>query len=285
MYLAKVNQKFKGVFYYYKNNTIYIDVSKKNFEVDEYIIHECIHYFQNFSKITKKNNRAGLCEFTEFRIIGLGINEAIVQYFTEKALGEEIHRVSNGKIAIYTNSENNYKYITSLAGQILYLLGETEAIDSAINTNKKFETILYNAFEETTDKILKNFDNILNENNSENRDENKIIKMYMQTQELIYTTYFKKACKYLTTTKEVDEKVDKLENYDKMLAVLTGDDTYYNNFWQFKKNISSVFFKKYLEINRQKNKNSLLLISKNPIYSLWRKIVNFINGNHQSSND
>ena len=278
MYLAKVNPKFKGVFYYCKNNTLYIDVSKKNFETDEYLIHECIHYFQNLNKITKKSNRAGLCEFTEFKTIGLGINEAMVQYFTEKALGEEIHRISNGKIAIYTNSENNDKYITSLAGQLLYLLGETEAIDSVLNTNKKFITTLYNAFEENTDKILKNFDNIFNENNSEKTDENKIIKIYLQTQELIYTTYFKKVCKYLTTTKEVDEKVDKLENYDKMLAGLIGDDTYYNNFWEFKKDISSVFFKKYLEVNKQKNKNSLLLMSKNPFYNIWQKIVNFISG-------
>ena len=105
----------------------------------------------------------------------------------------------------------------------------------------------------------------------------------MQTQELIYTTYFSKACKYLTTTKEVDEKVDKLENYDKMLGILIGDDTYYNNFWKFKQDISSVFFKKYLEINRKRTKNSLAVISKNPIYNIWRRIVNFINGNRQGT--
>ena len=109
--------------------------------------------------------------------------------------------------------------MTSLVCQILYLLGKAKAIDSTINTNDEFETLLYNTFEENTDKILKNLDNILDENNSENRNENKIIQIYMQTQELIYTTYFSKACKYLTTTKEVDEKVDKLENYDKMLLV------------------------------------------------------------------
>lgn len=173
--------------------------------------------------------------------------------------------------------------MTSLVCQILYLLGKAKAIDSTINTNDEFETLLYNTFEENTDKILKNLDNILDENNSENRNENKIIQIYMQTQELIYTTYFSKACKYLTTTKEVDEKVDKLENYDKMLGILIGDDTYYNNFWKFKQDISSVFFKKYLEINRKRTKNSLAVISKNPIYNFWRRIVNFINGNRQGT--
>ena len=240
-----------------------------------------MHYIQNFNNITKRDNRAGLCEFTELKIKGLGINEAIAQYITAKALGQKVHRVSNSKIAIYTNSEKYYKYMTSLAMQILYLIGEKEAIDSSINTNEEFETALYNAFEENTDKILKNFDAILDENNSELRDENKIIQLYMQTQQLIYTTYFNKACKYLTTSKEVDKEVKKLEDYDKIMGTLIEDDTYYNNFWQFKQDISGKFFKKYLSINRERTRNSLVVVSNNPIYNLWRKIVNFINGNKE----
>ena len=281
MYFAKVAPKFKGVFYFYKNNTIYIDESRSITEIDDYLIHECLHYIQNFNNITKRDNRAGLCEFTELKIKGLGINEAIAQYITAKALGQKVHRVSNSKIAIYTNSEKYYKYMTSLAMQILYLIGEKEAIDSSINTNEEFETALYNAFEENTDKILKNFDAILDENNSELRDENKIIQLYMQTQQLIYTTYFNKACKYLTTSKEVDKEVKKLEDYDKIMGTLIEDDTYYNNFWQFKQDISGKFFKKYLSINRERTRNSLVVVSNNPIYNLWRKIVNFINGNKE----
>ena len=281
MYFAKIAPKFKGVFYFYKNNTIYIDESRSITEIDDYLIHECLHYIQNFNNITKRDNRAGLCEFTELKIKGLGINEAIAQYITAKALGQKVHRVSNSKIAIYTNSEKYYKYMTSLAMQILYLIGEKEAIDSSINTNEEFETALYNAFEENTDKILKNFDAILDENNSELRDENKIIQLYMQTQQLIYTTYFNKACKYLTTSKEVDKEVKKLEDYDKIMGTLIEDDTYYNNFWQFKQDISGKFFKKYLSINRERTRNSLVVVSNNPIYNLWRKIVNFINGNKE----
>ena len=281
MYFAKIAPKFKGVFYFYKNNTIYIDESRSITEIDDYLIHECLHYIQNFNNITKRDNRAGLCEFTELKIKGLGINEAIAQYITAKALGQKVHRVSNSKIAIYTNSEKYYKYMTSLAMQILYLIGEKEAIDSSINTNEEFETALYNAFEENTDKILKNFDAILDENNSELRDENKIIQLYMQTQQLIYTTYFNKVCKYLTTSKEVDKEVKKLEDYDKIMGTLIEDDTYYNNFWQFKQDISGKFFKKYLSINRERTRNSLVVVPNNPIYNLWRKIVNFINGNKE----
>ena len=281
MYFAKVDEKYRGVFYYYKNNTIYIDETRSIMDIDEYIIHECLHYIQNFNNITKKDNRAGLCEFTEFKIKGLGINEAIAQYITAKALGQKVHRVNNGKITIHTNSEKYYKYMTSLAMQILYLIGDKEAIDSSINTNDDFETLLYNTFEENTDKILKNFDLILNENNSLARDENKIIEIYMQTQELIYTTYFNKSCKYLTKSTEVDIEVDKLENYDKIMGTLLGNDSYYNNFWNFKEEMSSKFFKKYIELSRQRTRNSLTVVSKSGLYKVWMKIVNFINGNRE----
>ena len=63
-------------------------------------------------------------------------------------------------------------------------------------------------------------DNILYENNKEDRNEEKIINIYMQTQELIYTTYFNKMYKRLTTIKEVDEQVKKLENYEEIVGKL-----------------------------------------------------------------
>ena len=283
MLFAKVDPKYRGIFYYYKNNTIYIDETRSIMEIDEYMIHECIHYLQNFSNITKKDNRAGLCEFTELKIKGLGINEAIVQYITAQILGEKVHRVSNSKIAIYTNSENYYKYMTSLATQVIFLVGEKQAIDSTINTNDNFENLLYNTFEENTDRILKNFDSILDENNSQTRDENKIIDIYLETQELIYTTYFTKACKYLTSSYEVDREVDKLEKYDKILGTLIENDTCYQKFLEFKQNISSVFFKKYVEINKARTRNSLATISRNPLNRLWKKIINFINGNREKN--
>lgn len=276
MYYAKVDTKFKGVFYFYKNNTIYIDENKNALEIDEYIIHENIHYLQNFSKITKKDNRAGICQFMEFKIFGLGINEAIVQYITAKALGCEMHRTSNQTITICTNSENYYKYMTSLVGQILFLIGDKEAVESCISSTDRFENEMYNTFEENTEKILKNFDLILNENNNENRAEDKIIEIYMQTQELIYTTYFTKMYKRPTTIKEVDEQVRKLEEYENIVGKLINISADEDKFTVFKKEMESKFFKKYIEVNRKQTKNSLAVVYKNVLYNLWNKMIDFI---------
>ena len=276
MYYAEIDKKFCGVFYYYKNNTIYIDINKNITNIDCYLIHECIHYLQNFNKISKQSNRAGVCQFQDFKIFGLGINEAIVQYITAKALKNEMHRISNNIITICTNSEDYYKYMTSLIGQILLLMGEEEAIESCLSSTDKFETKLYNTFEENTDKIVKSFDNILDENNKPDRDENKIINIYMQTQELIYSTYFAKMCKRLTTINEVDGEVEKLENYSKIVGKLLGNSIEEEKFTIFKSQMDSKFLKKYVEVNRSHSKNSLTIVYKNAINNLWRKIANFI---------
>lgn len=274
MFYAQIASKFRGVFYYYKNNTIYIDKNMPN--IDLYLMHEAIHYLQNFSRINKQDNRAGLCQFLDFKIFGLGINEAIVQYIAAKAEGNKIHRISNENVTICTNSENYYKYMTSLANQVLLIMGEKVAIKSCVSSTENFETELYNTFEDNTEKILKGFDFILNENNKEYRDENKIIEMYMQTQETIYKTYFSKIIKRLTTTIEVDEQVKKLEEYKQIVGKRLNVPINEDEFEIFKKQIEGQFFKKYVDVNKKQSQNSLMVVYKNFIYNFFNKIGEFI---------
>ena len=56
-------------------------------ELDEFAIHECIHYLQE--RKDKKNFliRMGLCDYTEFKIYGLALNEAAVQLMASKIIG------------------------------------------------------------------------------------------------------------------------------------------------------------------------------------------------------
>ena len=65
MYYARISENYAGIVYFYKNNTIYLERDK---EIDEYFIHECIHYLQNISRIQKRNQRIGLFLFSEFKI-------------------------------------------------------------------------------------------------------------------------------------------------------------------------------------------------------------------------
>ena len=272
IYYADILPKFNGVFYYYKNNSIYVD--KELLKVNEYLIHEIIHYLQNFEKNSKAIKRAGLCQFLEFKLWGLGINEAVVHYITSKAQGIEVHRINDNKISICTNSENNYKYITSLAAQILLLMGEGKAIESCIKSTESFENELYNTFEENTEKIVKGFDSILEENSKEDKSEEKIINTLMAVQEIIYKTYFKNVLKRVESSKEIDKQVQKLEDYEQLLSKVFSDTSWEDNFKDFKKEMESNYLRKYIEINKKSNNS--LTVYKNAIYNLFYRITNFV---------
>lgn len=276
MYYAELKDEYNGVFYFYQNNTIYIKTGTTTSNINQYLVHEVIHYLQNFEKIiySKKNARMGVCYFTDFRIWGLGINEAIIQYIVSKTIGNDNHRINGDKITFYTNSEKYYKYMTSLIIQIMFFIGEKNAIDSCLMSNQNFENDLYNTFEENTEKILKNFDNILAENNKKVKDENKIINIYMQTQKLIYEKYFTNVCKIVNESKEVDIEVQKLQDYEKIVGKIYNENE--DDFSLFKKQMESELFEKYVEINKNENKNSLTVVYKNSVYEIWKKIHNFI---------
>lgn len=271
IYYAKVPEKFKGVFYFYKNNTIYI--SKEENDTDEYLIHEVIHYLQKFgSESYSDPKRAGLCTFLDLKIKGLGINEAIVQYITSMAMGKKIQRIENDKISFCTNSEKNYKYITSLANQIIFLMNGKQAILSTINTDDKFENDLYNTFEGGTDRILKSFDNLFEETNKQVRDEEKIINSYMQTQKDIYTTYFSNMYKRINSIEDVKNQVDKLEKLDIIIGKYLNKE---NEFEKFKSDMKAMFWEKYVEINKKEAKQALMVVNNNVFYKIHRRITKF----------
>lgn len=272
MYYATIKEGFGGVFYYYKNNSIYIDENKDILIPDEYIIHEIIHCIQNFDKINEKTKRAGLCNFTEFKLIGLGINEAIVQYISAKAIGNKIDKVKNDSIELWTNSKRYYKYMTSLANQILLLVGEKEAIKSCICSTEDFENKLYNTFEENTDKILRGFNNILELNGRIDRREDKIINEYMKIQRIIYRTYFSKIYNHINTLEEITTEIDKLQRYEEIVGRLLEDSNKESEFENFKRNMEEKFTDKYLKISRKQSKTSLV-IYKNSIINLLNKIL------------
>lgn len=98
----------------------------------------------------------------------------------------------------------------------------------------------------------------------------------MQTQELIYTTYFTKMYKRLTTPQEVDEQVKKLEDYEEMVGRLLDTPNEEDKFINFKSEMNEKYLKKYIEVNRNQSRNTLAVVYKNKLYSLWNKLIEFI---------
>lgn len=273
MSYANIDKKFGKVVYFYPNNTLYFDEEFELSKIDEKVIHECIHYLQNFRKFNGDEQRIGVCNFAEFKIYGLGLNEAVTQYIASKANGEKPHRKNNEKISIYTINDQYYPYLTSLVLQLIFFTGDENLIKSAIEGTEDFENDLYNTFEENTNKILNNFDAILEENNNINRDENKIIQIYLDTQKNMYTTYFDKIYSRVTTTKEVEEYTRKIDSYKEMIAKLINQPLNKDEAISYLNTMENKFNKKYIELYIKQSKPSLMVIYQNKLILFFKKIA------------
>ena len=72
MYRATMPEGMAEANYFYKNTSIYFNAKVATEDLEEFAIHECIHYIQEIKD--KKNNllRMGLCNFDALKIVGMG---------------------------------------------------------------------------------------------------------------------------------------------------------------------------------------------------------------------
>ena len=199
MYFANINENknISNVNYIYENKSIYFDERVNLDNINDKIIHECIHYLQDIRNEKGKLKKMGLCGFEELSTYGLGINEGAVQYIASKAVGNTLTITKKAGIILKTVSPNYYPFLTNLIHQVVYVMGEDIIVKGTINCNEKFEEEFLNTFEERASTIIKMFDKIidlLNKSNEETQEENKqlfnteIANEYIETQNTIMKT-------------------------------------------------------------------------------------------------
>ena len=284
MYYAKIPSNIAKVNYIYEDNSIYIDESINILEPDEQFFHEIIHYLQVVRKNNGKIKKVGLCNFGDFAINGLGINEAIVQYMAAKIVKNEQKKVNIYGIKLKTVSPNYFPLLTNLMEQIIYYIGENEIIQAAINVNENFEDMFYNTFEEKTNQIIKNFDKILEirnklsvETNEQLRKEleKKVYNMYIETQELMVVKYYEQVIPRLTTEKEIDFYIEKLLNNKSYLGMEEKEEFTGTNFYERnKESIMERFNKQLTKINKKKQRKALVIYN-HKIKEFFKKTISY----------
>ena len=260
MYYATVIKSISKVNYIYENNSIYIDEQVDLEEINEQIMHECIHYLQD--KRTTQNKKLGLCSFSDFKVYGIGINEAGVQYISAKAVNKIPKVIERFGIRIKTITPNYYPLLTNLMEQIVYLLGEDIVVKAVLNGDSSFENVMINTFEEKSIKIIKAFDKILEYNNkmsieaNKNKIElfqNKIAKIYMETQNMIFATYFDKVYPIITTLEEIDKYETKAIYYRNVMGTELKKDRSKTDFFDtYMQELAQKVNKKMYSINKSK---------------------------------
>ena len=66
MYRAKMPEGMAEANYFYKNSSIYFNQHIADEDLEEFAIHECIHYIQEVKDKRNYLVRMGLCDYTEY---------------------------------------------------------------------------------------------------------------------------------------------------------------------------------------------------------------------------
>lgn len=283
MYKAKMPEGMAEANYFYKNTSIYFNEHIQDEDLEEFAIHECIHYLQEVKD--KKNYlvRMGLCDYTEFKIYGLGLNEAAVQLMASKVNKIPKEFVKYFGISFETNSPSYYPLECCLVQQLAYITGEETLFRSTLNSTNEFKEKFsqmtspktFMAIQNAIDDILNDEEEIIKLNNKiagiDDRNKridgmlkkieelkNEISLTFMRTQNLIISSYFDKSFKEITNLEEVENYRRKLYNFKDYLGSMEGY-TFFNDYYvsQMEK-----LEEKYNAIEKGEFKPSIQLIPK-----------------------
>ena len=139
MYKAKMIEGMAEANYYYKNTSIYFNEHIDNNDIEEFAIHECIHYIQEKKDEHNKLLRMGLCNYVKNKTIGLGLNEAAVQYLTSIIIDIKPDFEKYYEINLYTPSPSYYPLECSLLHEIIYFTGLDAVINSTLFSTDEFK--------------------------------------------------------------------------------------------------------------------------------------------------
>lgn len=295
MYKAEMPDGMAEANYFYKNSSIYFNNHISDEDLEEFAIHECIHYIQEIKD--KKNYliRMGLCDYTEFKIYGLGLNEASVQLMSSKINGIPKEYVKYFGINFETTSPSYYPIECCLVNQLAYLIGEDILFESTINSNDNFKNALISATSEkvfakiqnSIDDLLYHEEDIIKINNKilEINDRNKhvdamlqkinelkneISLIFMKTQNLIITSFFDNAFNKISTLEDVEIYRRKLYSFKNYLGYNDGY-SFFNDYYVLK---MEKLEEKYTLLENGDTEFAIKLISKKE--NLFSKIINKI---------
>lgn len=292
MYKATMPEGMAEANYCYKNSSIYFNSHIPNEDLEEFAIHECLHFLQEVKGKKNKIKKMGLSKYYKFKTIGTGINEAAVQYISAKIIGIKPDFEKYYNINIYTPSPSYYPVICALLNELIYFVGEDILFKSTFFSTDEFQkSIIKQTSKKVYEAILYAFDDILNyeeqiiilknklsSSNQAQKLQNEIEKYreninitFMQTQNLIIQEFFDSEYNNITNLEQLDTLRKKIVHFKPFLG-LTENYTFFENY--------------YLEImNKLEHKSNILenggtetaLQSKHsPFMDLLHKIVDVL---------
>ncbi len=255
MYKAKMPEGMAEANYFYRNTSIYFNEHIANEDLEEFAVHECIHYIQEVKDKRNYLIRMGLCDYTEFKIYGLGLNEAAVQLMSSKINGIPKEYVKYFGISFETISPSYYPLECCLVNQLAYITGEDILFESTIKSNDNFKKVfseltspkVFMAIQNAIDDILYHEEDIIKLNNKiaqvDDRNKridgmlkkidelkNEITLTFMRTQNLIISSYFDSSFEKISNLEELEKYRQKLYTFRDYLGFTEGY-SFFNDYY------------------------------------------------------
>ena len=162
MYKANMPEGMAEANYCYKNSSIYFNSHIADEDLEEFAIHECLHFLQEVKDENDKIFKMGLSTYLKFKTVGTGLNEAAVQYLSSKIIGILPDFEKYYDVNIFTPSPSYYPVECALLNELVYFIGEDILFKSTFFSTDDFknEIIKYSS-KKSFEKIQIAFDNIL----------------------------------------------------------------------------------------------------------------------------
>ena len=298
LYKAKMIEGMSEASYFYKNASIYFNEDIEYEDLEEFSIHECIHFLQELKD--EKNNllRMGLCTYIKNKPLSLAINEAAVQYTASHIIGIEPDFEKYYNITLFTPSPSYYPLECSLLNEILYFTNDEVLFRSTLFSSDDFKNKVIEMTSEKTylkiqslfDKILKLEEHVIILNNKiltledgnpkferltkkVNTLKAKIASSYIQTQNIIIEEFFDYEFRQISNLEDLEKFRHKLYKFSDIIGTVPNYKFFDNYYTEAMNRLEH-------KCNILENGGTETAISKkssNPILAFLKKIFDFNN--------
>ena len=260
MYKAQMPEGMQEASYCYKNSSIYFNFNIANEDLEEFAIHECIHFLQEQKDENNNIKRMGLASYSKHKVVGTSINEACVQYVSSKIIGIEPDFEKYYNINLYTPSPSYYPVECALLNELVFFIGEEKLFQSTYFSTDEFKDEIVKYTSETTYKyIINSFDKILELEEKiiklNNKNSKKLQIKIENYREIIKTTFFE--IQNLIIKKFFDYEFKQINNLE-LLEIFRRKITKFDKYIGHSENYT--FFNNYLTemMNKLEHKSNIL---------------------------
>lgn len=300
MYFAQMPEDASAAKYFYKNQSIYFNDKFSIDEIEEFAIHECIHYLQEIKDEKGNLLRLGLYDISEGSNKGMGLNEAAVQLMAATASGAPIDKVKYYDLFLVTESPEYYPLQCVLLKEMMYFTGNYPLYHSTLYSDDVFKNTFSSKFgKRAYYKIEKNVDELLNleallntlttevkytnrarkvkqTNQLIDQCKDKIANLFIETQDYIIELCFENEFNEIRTMEDLKYFKTRIYNFKDIIGY-TADYDFYNKYYIRKMEefeVKKEYIKEHGEIKKTPISENLNLMELKPSkVSVFKRIL------------